>query len=396
MARPLRVTFLTLYFPPLYSGAALQAITLIRALRAQGVEVDVLTAHPGPVPQDVEPVAPGVRVVRFRTPRTPHARQLALGVRAAARLLASSDWDVLHLIGPSYAALLPACAARLRGRPVLTKTTLLASDKSRPRSPGVPLLQRVRGWVYRLSGAIVALSDALVQEVRREAGPDARIVQLPNGVDLEFFRPGSPAERKEARRGFGIAEDAFAIACCGEIHRRKRAAVVVAAAGRMQRQPVHVVLAGPSGNDPGYDAEVEAAVAACPPSVTVSRTGTIPSERIAELLRAADAFVLASRSEGMPNSLLEAMASGVASLASDIPGSRDVLAHGGGRLFPLDDVPTLAAQLDDLARDEALREQLGAEGRAVVAARFSLASVAGRYLALYRELLGRPAPDPLP
>jgi glycosyltransferase involved in cell wall biosynthesis len=397
MAGPLRVVFLTLYYPPLYSGAALQAISLIRALRAHGVEITVVTAYPGPPPSGGDEAAgAGVRVVRVRTPRSTHARQLVLGARAAWRLLRSSDWDVLHLIGPSYAALLPACVARVRGRPVLTKTTLLAADGGRAANPGVPLLRRVRRWIYRMSGAVVALSDALERQVREEAGDGVRIAKLPNGVDLDFFRPGSPAERKEARRTFSIADDAFAIACCGEIHRRKRAAVVVAAAGRMRHQPTHVVLAGPSGNDPDYDRELEQAIAACPQGVAVSRTGTVPPERIAELLRAADAFVLASRSEGMPNSLLEAMASGVASVASDIPGSRDVLQHGGGRLFPLDDVDGLAQVLDGLAGDAARREQLATEGRAVVAERFSLESVAARYLALYRELTGPPRGAPRP
>jgi glycosyltransferase involved in cell wall biosynthesis len=387
MAGSPRVVFLTLYYPPLYSGAALQAITLIRALLARGVDVTVITAYPGRLPpaRDDASLA-GARIVRVRTPRTQYARELVLGLVAAGRLLTSSDWDLLHLIGPSYAALPPACVARLRGRPVLTKTTLLASATS-PPSAGAQLLKRVRRWIYRLSGAVVALSEALEEEVRREAGPGPAVVPLPNGVDPGVFGPGSPAERKEARRGFGIREDEFVIASCGELQVRKRPTTLVKAAGLMKHRPVHVVLAGPSGNDPSYELQLQGAIARCSEGVRITRTGTLASERVRDLLRAADAFTLPSSYEGMPNSLLEAMATGLACVASDIPGSRDVLRHGGGRLVPLDDERALAEALDELASDPDLRDRLGAEARAVVADRFSLESVARRYLAIYGDLM---------
>lgn len=314
-------------------------------------------------------------------------RQLLLGIRAALWLLLHSDWDVLHIIGPTYASLLPACAARLRRRPVLTKTTLLAPVPSGAAGPGLGLFRLVRRWTYRLSAAVVALSPALVEEVRREAGNGPRVVELPNGVDTDVFRPGTPAERAVAREALGVASDAFLIACCGEVHRRKRPAVLVAAACRMRHRPVHVVLAGPGGNDRAYEAELQEAIAKCPAGVTVTRTGTLPFDKVAELLRAADTFALTSANEGMPNSLLEAMASQLACVASDIPGSRDVLRHGGGRLFPLDDPEALAALLDELAGDPAARSRLAAEARAVVMEHFSIGSVADRYLAIYGRLL---------
>ena len=91
-------------------------------------------------------------------------------------------------------------------------------------------------------------------------------------------------------------------------------------------------------------------------------------------------------------SSLEAMASRLPCVASDIPGSRDVLRHGGGRLVPLDDAGALAAVLDELAADPAASERLAAEARAVIERHFSLDSVAERYLATYRELLAAAPP----
>ncbi len=384
-----RIVLLTLYFPPLYSGAALQAVSLIRSLLGHGTEVTVLTAHPHPLPSPSsdEATTAGAQVVRMQAPRTIVARQLVLGLRASAWMLVHSRWDVLHIIGPTYAALLPACVARIRGRVVVTKTTLLAPVPGAARGRGLGALRLVRGWIYRLSDAVVALSEALENEVRRDAGEAPRVEKLPNGVDLDVFRRGTPEECGSLRRALGVAPDAFLIASCGEIHRRKRPGVLVEAASRMQRRPIHVILAGPSGNDREYELEIEEAIAKCPDHVAVTLMGTLAFNQVADLLRAADAFALTSASEGMPNSLLEAMASSLACVASDIPGSRDVLSHGGGRLVPLDDVDALAKVLDELADDPAMRHRLGSEARAVIAEHFSIDSVAERYLAVYRDLL---------
>jgi glycosyltransferase involved in cell wall biosynthesis len=390
MATAPRVVVFSLYFPPLYSGAALQAILLIRALLARGVDVTVLTALPAPHPAGPadDAARAGARVVRFRSPRRILPRQIVFGIRAALWLLVRSDWDVLHLIGPTYAALLPTCVARLRGRSVLTKTTLLAPTPGAVPTPGLGFLRSVRGWIYQLSGAVVALSEALEEEVRREGGGRPAVHRLPNGVDRAIFHPGSPAEREATRRELGVPKDAFLIASCGEIHRRKRPGVLVEAASRMQRRPAHIVLAGPSGNDPEYEAELREVIGKCPEGVTVARTGTIPVEQVAALLRASDVFVLTSASEGMPNSLLEAMATGLPCVASDIPGSRDVLSRGGGLLVPLDDPAALAAALDQIVADPAVGARLAAEALAVVEAEYSIDRVAERYLAIYRELIG--------
>jgi glycosyltransferase involved in cell wall biosynthesis len=115
---------------------------------------------------------------------------------------------------------------------------------------------------------------------------------------------------------------------------------------------------------------------------------------MAELYRAADVFVLASRAEGLPNALLEAMASGLACVATDIPGSRDALAHGGGLLVAAEDRDALARAIDGLAGNAPERSRLGAQARRVIEERYALGRVAERYLELYAGLLGAGSPEP--
>jgi len=104
-----------------------------------------------------------------------------------------------------------------------------------------------------------------------------------------------------------------------------------------------------------------------------------------------DVFVLPSRSEGISNALLEAMAHGVPSIATDIPGNRDLIEDGRtGLLVPPDDAKALSEALLRLAGDRSLRETLGRAGRRLVEERFDLRIVAGKYAEMYRGLLSSP------
>jgi glycosyltransferase involved in cell wall biosynthesis len=386
-----RIAMLVLWYPPAYGGSGTQAARLARALAARGARVRVLTARVAPAPAG-RSREDGVEVLRFRCAGSDRVRDLWLGVRAAAWLAAHSDWDVLHLHGFSHFALAPSWVARARRRPVLVKTTLLGGDD--PTVKG-------RGWsgglllaAYRSCSAVVGLSQTLVAELRRDGHFAGRIAEIPNGVDVELFRPADARARAAARAAFGLAADACVVVTAGELGRRKNATGLVEAVGRVSAGPLALVLAGPVGRRAGEAAELDEAIAALPPTVRVVRPGQLAPDRMAELYRAADVFVLASRAEGLPNALLEAMASGLACVATDIPGSRDALAHGGGLLVAAEDRDALARAIDGLAGNAPERSRLGAQARRVIEERYALGRVAERYLELYAGLLGAGSPEP--
>lgn len=106
-------------------------------------------------------------------------------------------------------------------------------------------------------------------------------------------------------------------------------------------------------------------------------------------LQAADGFVLASRWEGLPMALLEASACGLPAIATNVPGSRDViLDRVTGRLVPAAHPAALADAMNDLMRmPHEERHAMGLQARQHVAENFSLAATIDRYEALYRDLL---------
>lgn len=105
-------------------------------------------------------------------------------------------------------------------------------------------------------------------------------------------------------------------------------------------------------------------------------------------LAQADIFCLPSYREGVPNSLLEAAASGLPIVTTDVPGCRDVVTHGlNGLLVPVRNTPVLADAIETLLSDASLRYQMGLAGRQIAMNKFSLGKVNEETLMVYQRLL---------
>jgi glycosyltransferase involved in cell wall biosynthesis len=109
---------------------------------------------------------------------------------------------------------------------------------------------------------------------------------------------------------------------------------------------------------------------------------------VADLYRASDLLVFPSRAEGCPNVVLEAMASGLPVVATDVAGNREAVGEDGkaGRLVPGEAPAALAEAVTTLAGSPALRRELAAAARERILERFDIDRVGGKYLSLYEEL----------
>lgn len=386
---PPRAVLVALNFPPGFGGGGLQLSRLMQALCARGTCVQVLTALPPASDAQRRERAFGGRVERLQVSGHPLLRTHHFGARAAAWLLLHGDWDVLHLNGFFRFQFLPMVVARLRRRPVLIKVTELPPDGSFLSA------RRAGRWMQSLlvcADRFVAITEAIVQALQRAGVPRDRIARIPNGVDTERFRPARGEERRAARERLGIPPELPLILSCGVLTRRKNAIALVRALARLGERPLCLALAGPPGDDAAYLAELDREIADLPDSVRVLRLGSLEPDRIPGLMQAADLFVLISTWEGLPNVLLEAMASALPCVASDIPGCADLLQPDRGLLVGPEDVEGLAAALERLLSDPGLRAGLGAAAQRYVESHYSFAAVAERYRALYDEILERGQP----
>jgi glycosyltransferase involved in cell wall biosynthesis len=211
-----------------------------------------------------------------------------------------------------------------------------------------------------------------------------RCTVLPVPLDLQRFRPPSSAERTGARAALGLADDEVAIAYVGHLRALKRVDLLIAAVASLAGEsiPVRLVLAGGSrGADDDVEHELREQVRALGLDDRVVFTGVVADPR--PVLWAADVFALASEREGLPNSLLEAMACGLPCVAP-ASAAGDELLGGGAGLVPAD-AAALRDALRALALDAELRDRLG---RLAVerAAEYDVAAVADGYERLYARV----------
>lgn len=270
--------------------------------------------------------------------------------------------------------------ARRTGRPIYA--TFQGGDVT------LSALERlVRPWALRrCTGLVVASARERVRLRDAYPGLMMRVADIPNPLDTAEWRP---EDRAEARAALGLPPDAFLMVNHGRIDiRRKGLDILVEAWSRFaRRRPEARALIVGSGQDHAAFARLLASRA--PERLTWVDRYVTDRVEMRRLLSAADVFVTASRTEGMPVAPLEAMACGLPVICSDAQGLPDIFAAGeqhGGIVTPREDVGAVVAALDRLAADPLLRRRLGRAARARVEARFSIPAVGAALARFMRPL----------
>ncbi len=291
--------------------------------------------------------------------------------------------DLVH----AHGALSPATIAlggRLLGLPCLVTVLGTGEHGDLARLARKPL-GRIRARVLFRSAWFAALSDRARAELLARGVPGERILSLPNGVDLDVYRPATGDERRGLRERLGMDPDRFVGTFVGRLHPVKDVDTLLAAAARVPDLTLLVVGHGPERG------RLEAEARRLGIEGRVSFRGE--SAEVAELLRASDAFLLSSHGEGMSNALLEGMACGLPCLASrSVGGAAELLGEGRGGLLPDGDVAAWAAAIQGLIDEPGLRRQAGTAAADFVAAELSLAAAADRLVRAYATVAGRRAP----
>lgn len=284
-------------------------------------------------------------------------------MRAFAGWCRETGISVLHATD-LYTNVFALPAAALAGVPVrIGNRREINPDKT----AALIALQRA---AYAFASRVVANSEAAARRLRRERVPAHTIAVIPNGLDLEAFPPRQP--RPRIRRVITVAN----------LRKEKAHEVLVeAAAGVLARHPdAEFWLVGGGVR---YD-ELTSLVARRGLSARVRLLGH--REDVPSLLADSDVFVLPSRSEAFPGSLIEGMAAGLPVIAASVGGNRELVRHGvDGLLVPPDDAPALAAALLDLMASPERAASLGRAARASVERRFSFERMVTAFADLYQS-----------
>lgn len=280
--------------------------------------------------------------------------------------------SVLHCHG--YREDLYAMAARMKAHLVTTNHLWKRTTLS------LRLYARVDAWLVRRFDRVVAVSREICSELERSGLRSPRLRYIPNGVELERFGNG---DRQHVRRALGLAADELVVAVVGSLTEEKGHRYLLDALARLgnEGRAASLLVIGD-----GPEAErLEGQARRLGIESRVALLGR--REDVAEILAAVDVFVLPSLVEGLPIALLEAMAAGVACVATRVGDVPQVVEEGrSGLLVPSRDSGAIAAALERLAADPALRSRLAAYGERAVRESFSSERMTERYCALYDEL----------
>lgn len=345
---PLTLLFVSDSGPGTVGGAEASLGHLIRALRHRGHTVVRAYAEAGPAeppPSDYLLDLPQPQT-RFRLPRPSFVWGAARGGRQLYRVVKEvrPDVVVLHYV--------TARAGYLLGlRALLGYSVVLSARGSDLLCPS-PVHRRALPVLLRQADAVVALSDALADA----AVVTAQIPRPPviyNGVDTTFWSPACPEAPPAGR--------APTVVSVGRLEHVKGHDVLVSAFAKARaRVPdARLLLVGGGSKRPRLQAQVDGLGLA----EAVDFVGSLDPVAVRDQLRQADVFALPSRSEGLSNALLEALATGVPAVASRTGGIPEVLGRGGGMMVPPGDVDALADALVETLAHPGFRRDLAVEAR---------------------------------
>jgi glycosyltransferase involved in cell wall biosynthesis len=366
-------------YPPAPGGGELQTQVQVREMVKRGHEVIVIDAL-ARYANDAADRDGSIPVIRIVTPGIPLVRSAAYHAKLAWHVFRQgrgAHVAQINNVGTSVAVSVPLLG--LMRIPRILVIWGSARPEDQPFGPGwrfVLFRQLARG-VER----VVSLATSSIANLTKRRFPSDRIVFIPNGVDTEKFRPRNPGETKVLPAGW--PNGGPVVISVGRLVSVKGFDVLFEAWATVLRQHprARLVIAG----DGPLRASLLDQAAALGIADQVTLLG--PREDVPELLRAADVYVSSSRSEGMSNSILEALAAGLPVVATRAGAEDDIIDDGvTGVLIPSGNPAAIAEALTALLNDPLRRRELAEEARARVLRDFQVSAVVDRYLQLYQEL----------
>ena len=242
--------------------------------------------------------------------------------------------------------------------------------------PAIEPLHRVlapfRRWVSKNAKAVVANSPSLA-ELAQAADP-VSVTVIPNGVDTQYYRPSG--------NNIGVKGAPLRLLLVGRFHRQKLIPETIQWLAQAKSQGIEFLVTI-VGDGPERDA-VEATIEDVDMIKFICLKGWLGKDELIKQYQQADCYLNLSSYEGMPNTVLEAMACALPVIASDIPPHRRLVEHQvTGYLADLDRPESLIDQLTELATDRRRGRVMGEAGRQAVLTSYCWNEVAKNYMALF-------------
>lgn len=250
------------------------------------------------------------------------------------------------------------------------------------------LRKAIRPFVHHFTAVSKDLERWLVDTVKV---PQTRVHQIYNGVEHLRFRPDNTVPVETLPLGF-LDGNPFVVGGVGRMAEVKDFPTLVKAFLLLREKlsatdrPIRLVIIG--------DGIAKAQCEALLRSANIEQFAWLPGERedIPQLMAMMDLFVLPSLAEGISNTILEAMASGLPVVATRVGGNSELVSVGEtGYLVSPGNPPALAQAIDNYYRNDVMVHEHGVRAREIIERRFSMRAMTNGYLAVYDQALGHRA-----
>jgi glycosyltransferase involved in cell wall biosynthesis len=370
------------HFPPTVGGSEKQAESLAHHLKNKGYQILVATMQlPG---EKAYEVFNGLEIYRLPSYVRSRAFPLLFLISLIIFLVKKRKrYSVIH----GHLASSPAVVSAIIGL-ILGKKRILKLGASREYGDVGTSKRTLRGrcklWLLKKSVQRFIVTNQEMRDELLMMGFSTEVVELiPNGVDTDEFIPLKKPDREKIEKEMGFERKKFVV-FIGRLEPQKNVATLIEAWAELKNKFPHILLIVGEGSDRDCLRDL---VKSLNMEGRVMFVGKVSPREIYRYHQLADVFVLPSLSEGISNSLLEAMSCGKPVLASRIGGNYDVIKDEvDGFLFSPGNTFELSRKLERLLLDGYLRECFGQRAREKMEKMYSFHLIASRYSLLYSML----------
>ena len=400
-------------FYPTYGGSQRRFLSYLPGLRERRLDIRVYTGTPITKEMSAEEAAlwgdcptgefmpttevSGIPVHRVKLPDNKGTKRTQTFNDRLLEYCSNPEYrpDVIQMVGPLKPMSIPLLK-QLRDMHIrlLYAVTIAPPEPSRKKWFKRAHSRGDEAELFNLLDCIVTNNTPL-RDFVQAAGVTTRVEVIANGVDLERFHPAeAAADRNPLREQLGIGKNDIMITSVGGISPRKGSDLILDAWARLASAfpNIHLVLIGPrkdleQSKLKGFRRRMEKTIRQSGAPERMHFTGLC--ENVEEYQRASDILVLPSDREGMPNAVLEAMASRVPVIMTPYKGlCSDMGTPGTHFLLSERNVDALSSALRQLLENPAQRSEFASQGYDWVRQTLSLDKSLDRYAALYHELAG--------
>lgn len=386
-------------FYPRIGGGETHARLLARELKSLGSPVFVLTRKHERDLKAIDSVD-GVKVVRVKPSGFPRfGKYLMLPAALWALFRLRHDYEVIYVCGLRVQGIVGMLAGRWFNKRVVLRSEAcgewsgqfvytVPGSASRKMNPLLRAYFGVRNGLLKRADRFLAISRVIHEEFTTGGIPEAQIATITNGMDFTPFISVYPDKRMEWRKEFGFG-DAFVFAYSGKLNRGKGLEMLLRAwKGVIAQKPnVKLALIG-AGGAQFLSCEQELRTFVQTNNLASSVIFTGYTDRVADYLRAADAFVFPSEAEALGLALIEAMACGLPSLASASSGILDIVSdQEDGRLLPVGDENAWRTAMIELMENPETAAHWAKAGAESVRKKFAIREIALQHQQLFRLIL---------